>query len=287
MLKKISPFIIGAICAGVLTYTSLKASEDVLDDDIPSNYPLEIKALDPHNFKWIYSIALITSYFDDGNLKEGFALLLKNGFYLTSSELTYENGEYPIKIVAKMQDDSANPLICIAKLEVKGMDSQKGLALLQTSSFTDDYCHNRPESYYHKRIYTKYGKDIFALESKQNFQEGIYFPVVENMDTFGVEKTLALKKLYYHNSSNQKNIFYGYSIPIDSYETTMYGKPYFDKNGNFLGILTLSANYSLPILINKTMAQTFIYQLQKNNVFTFSSPLSNTPNSIASNIFEH
>ncbi|PAF42092.1 hypothetical protein [Helicobacter sp. 11S02596-1] len=295
MREKLFPFL---GCIVVLIFVScavLVASEDVLDDEpspAESNVDSKMdsalgsssssasgsasgskKLFAPKHFDWIYSTVIIKVYFDDGSLRQGFGLLLKNGFYLTSSELTYNRGLYPKQIVAKMQDDSAKPLICVAKLQLKAMDSDKGLALLKTTAFTDDYCNTRSESYYHKRIYDKYGKNIFSTTpTKKLILGGLYFPILEDFDTLGVGRTIPIKEESYYDNYSKKEIFYGYSLPLETYQRFTFGKPYFNKDGEFLGIFSVAAQSYLPALVKKEIVQDFICELKKKNIFMRNSP---------------
>lgn len=248
----------------------MNASEDVLEDDesdVSTPYLQKIHIDSLESFKWIYSTALITAYFKDGSFKQGFAMLLANGVYLTSSQLTYDRGLYPEKITAKMQDDSADPLICIAELQLKAMDSSKGLALLKTSAFTDDYCNVRTESYYHKRIYQKYAQDVFSKKpTKDLIGNGLYFPIIKEADTFGVDRTYPIKEETHYNENLQKEVSYGYSLPFETYERFAFGKPYFDKEGDFLGIFSMISDSYIPVLIKKEVVQAFICEVKNKNV---------------------
>ncbi|PAF48508.1 hypothetical protein BKH46_00970 [Helicobacter sp. 12S02634-8] len=294
MGQKNFPFIHCAVCLVFASYMGLRASEDTLELNeetpqtntqalnSPSTYamhdsislltPTDLAHLDTSShfsqaFRWIYSTVFITAYFGDGTLKEGFALLLKDGFYLTSSELTFTEGLYPQKILARMQDDSAKPLICIAQLQLKALDSTKGLALLKTSAFTDDYCNTRPESYYHKRIYEKYAQAIFSpTPTKKLILGGLYYPVLQDSDTFGIRRTIPIKEESHYDGTLAKKVSYGYSLPNTSGQAPIFGKPYFNKDGEFLGIFSIASS-SVPILIKKEIIQEFICNLKKKNIF--------------------
>ncbi|MDO7253030.1 hypothetical protein [Helicobacter cappadocius] len=267
MYKRIFSFL---ACFVFLANAFVFASEDVLEDEESTNLEgrfqkTQFDSLD--SFKWVYGTAVITAYFKDGSFKQGFALLLQNGLYLTSSQLTYHLGLYPQKIVAKMQDDSADPLICVAELQLKAMDSNKGLSLLKTSAFTDDYCNVRTESYYHKRIYDKYAQKIFSKKpTKDLIQNGLYFPVIKEADTFGVQRTYPIREETYYNEKLEKEVSYGYSLPFNSYEKFTFGKPYFDKNGDFLGIFSIIEDSYLPVLIKKEIVQQFICETEEKKI---------------------
>ncbi|PAF53177.1 hypothetical protein BKH42_07465 [Helicobacter sp. 13S00482-2] len=270
MYKKLLSFVICAIGSMFLIHTLAFASEDVLEDEdapVSDNYLKEIRIDSLESFKWIYSTAVLTVYFNNGTFKQGFALLLQDGFYLTSSELTYNEGLYPQKIIAKMQDDSADPLICIAQLRLKVMDSNKGLSLLETTAFTDDYCNTRAESYYHKRIYDKYAQNIFSKKPTQELiKDGLYYPIIKQADTFGVRRTYFIKEENHYNQKLAKEISYGYSLPFDDQGRFVFGKPYFDKNGDFLGIFSVLTDSYLPVLIKKEIVQAFICESTEKNI---------------------
>lgn len=272
MYKRIFSFWTSVICLIFVAHTFANASEDVLEDEdedsnVPATYLQKIHIDSLESFKWIYGTAVITSYFKDGSFKQGFAMLLPNGMYLTSSQLTYTGGLYPEKITAKMQDDSADPLICVAELQLKAMDSSKGLALLKTSAFTDDYCNVRTESYYHKRIYQKYAQDIFSKKpTKDLINNGLYFPIIKEADTFGVDRTYPIKEETYYNKNLQKEVSYGYSLPFDAYERFTFGKPYFDKEGDFLGVFSMISDSYLPVLIKKEVVQEFVCEVKNKNI---------------------
>lgn len=272
MHKRILSFSTFVICLIFLAHTFANASEDVLEDEdedssVPATYLQKIHIDSLESFKWVYATALITAYFQDGSFKQGFAMLLPNGMYLTSSQLTYASGLYPEKITAKMQDDSADPLICIAELQLKAMDNSKGLALLKTAAFTDDYCNVRAESYYHKRIYQKYAQDVFSKKpTKDLISGGLYFPIIKEADTFGVDRTYPIKEEIYYNKNLQKEVSYGYSLPFDAYERFTFGRPYFDKEGDFLGVFSMISDSYLPVLIKKEVVQEFICEVKDKNI---------------------
>lgn len=74
------------------------------------NQSMQIKqSLSPP--RWIYSTAMVETFFNDGSLRRGFGTLLQNGFYLTSSEVIYNGRATPVKIYAKMQDDLTSNLL--------------------------------------------------------------------------------------------------------------------------------------------------------------------------------
>ncbi|TSA80151.1 hypothetical protein [Helicobacter mehlei] len=164
--------------------------------------------------RWIYSSAFLTAYFSDGHYKQGYGLLLPNGNYLSASSLVFDQGMYAQTIMARMQDDSAPLLICVARLRLKAIDRNRGLSLLGTHVFTNDNCQVRPESYYHARIYKKYAQNLLA-HSQTPSTKTLYYPQVGSKNAFEVQNL--------HNPS--------------SLQDTPLGRPLFDAHGVFMGML--------------------------------------------------
>ncbi|WP_104696180.1 hypothetical protein [Helicobacter salomonis] len=207
----------------------------------PTNVKASKNTPPPH--QWIYSSVVLTAYFSDGHYKQGYGLLLQNGQYLTASSLIFDQGMYAQTIMAKMQDDSAPLLICVARLHVKAIDRNHDLSLLSTHAFTNDYCQTRPESYYHARIYKKYGQNLLA-------QKGAF----EN------------RNLYYPQVS-QKNAFEVQSLQLGNwnlFQDTPYGRPLFSANGTFMGIL--SANQHQVKIIKRGVVLNFLRALKERDL---------------------
>ena len=261
-------------CLLLITYLSF-ASEDV---DNTINPPLPQKKLEPqsllqssNNNPWVHSVGLINVYFGDGTLSQGFGALLKDGFFITSADLVFKNGYFPNKIDVKMQDDSAKPLICIANLEVKAIDEEKGLALLKTQNFTDEYCHIRSESFYHKRIYELYYLDIFSHRvpmniaydiSKQDIQKKLFFPTILKQYSFDTQSIESEKRLFYFDPQREKNLFY--ALGIEKNSNIKIGNPFFDEQGNLIGIYTQTKYYRDPVIIHENIIKSFLCNLQAN-----------------------
>ncbi|WP_121022059.1 hypothetical protein [Helicobacter vulpis] len=191
--------------------------------------------------RWIYSSAFLTAYFSDGHYKQGYGLLLQNGNYLTASNLIFDQGMYAQTIMAKMQDDSAPMLICVARLHVKAIDRNRGLSLLSTHVFTNDYCQIRPESYYHARIYKKYGQNLLAHNATFHTLP-LYYPQVSPKNAFEVQSL--------HGVSNlQENPF---------------GRPLFNASGVFMGMLDAQKNKVR--LIKRDVIMDFLRALQQRDL---------------------
>lgn len=219
---------------------------------------------------WIHSVGMIVSYFDSGSITQGYAVLLKNGYFLTSSRVIYDQESYPKNIYVKMQDDSAKPLICIAKLQVRAIDEQKGLALLKTIGYTDDYCEERPQSFYHKRIYDFYAVnpflyrvDTYVVEKNQNFDEvDFFYPMIKKQYSFNVEKVSKAKKNTYFDKNFKQDIFYAYIL--DQYLDIQkeLGKPFFDSKNRLVGIYTFTQYDKEPVVISDNFIKSFLCSLQ-------------------------
>ncbi|AFI05185.1 hypothetical protein HCD_00765 [Helicobacter cetorum MIT 99-5656] len=247
----------------------MSAKEVGIDPYIQGFYPIEIIRNDPPIDltlpKWIYSVALLKVYFSDGTYKQGYATLLENGHYIASSETLYSNGLYPKMILAKMQDDSTKELICVASLRLETIDRSKGLSLLKTSDFRDDYCHKREESYYHARIYTKYAQTFYlsSYSNKEVSNSELYYPALDDENSFSIQTTdisvselLESKKFFLPKSSFKKgSLLWG-------------GRPYFSDVGEFIGIAssTLENQQTLLIIPKENITQ-FLNDLKKERIF--------------------
>ncbi|WP_233077710.1 hypothetical protein, partial [Helicobacter anatolicus] len=180
--------------------------------------------------KWIHSIGFLSIYFDDGNLKSGFGILLEGGYFLTSSEILRSYGKYPKKIEVKMQDDSANPLICIANLQIQRLDNALGLALLKTQGYTNDYCQPTKESFYHKRIYSLQYLGIKEGELLKG--DEVYYPEISSSYSFEVLKNQIATKIVLNQTEGAI-----YDIDDSKMQKVFLGRPFFDKNGDFKGMM--------------------------------------------------
>lgn len=218
---------------------------------------------------WVHSIGLLTVYFDDGTLKQGFGALLREGHFITTADLVQNGKDFPKNIYVKMQDDSAKPLICVAKLEISALDTQKGLALLKTISYTDEYCNVRDESFYHKRIFNLYYLDIFAHRvpmniaydiSKPEMNEKMLFPLIKGQYTFSSNSINKQKHLFYYDKKLKRNLFYAYGI-ARNFDVKM-GNPFFDEKGNLVGIYTRTAYYNEPVIVHENIIKSFLCNLQ-------------------------
>ncbi|CBG39824.1 hypothetical protein [Helicobacter mustelae] len=205
--------------------------------------------------KWVHSIGVLNVYFDNGTLQYGYGVLLKNGRFLTSSEILHNFGKYPRKIQLRMQDDSAQVLICIADLQIEAIDNTTGLALLRTQGFTDDYCKVRTESFYHKRIY-----DLFYLTPQKLPPKApetmLYYPKVSKQYYFGVlqNEILSTQELETGGAA--------YQIDDKKMNKMILGRPFFDKDGAFVGIFTIHADNAMPVVLDSTAVFLFLQNLR-------------------------
>ncbi len=216
---------------------------------------------------WIYSTAIIESSFNDGSFKKGLGTLLKNGLYITSSEVIYNGRITPAKIYVKMQDDFNENMMCVAQLSIKAIDLDSGLALLKVAKFVDSYCQMRPaKSYYQDRIYKHFGVDIFASSVWIKPHTEAYYPYLSNDFVF-IEQSLKLNKFAtYYDFEKRREQVYGFEVERDSYEEFTYGRAFYDKNGVFLGIMSRAGVGYLPVFINRNVIQDFLCDVQEKEI---------------------
>ena len=204
---------------------------------------------------WIYGTAVITTTFLDGSIKRSYGVLLRDGMFVTSANMVYDKNVYARVSYAMMQDDSSIPFICVAKLSIKALDLQKGLAILETLEFTDIYCNSREKSYYHDRIYSGYWVDIF--DNKSDGQEAIvYSPYITQLNSFAVEKNILqgnLKQL----AEKESNDFEGYKYA--------FGKGFYTHDGKLLGIIGADNGGNPKLIKTKEIAE-FLCELKDRKI---------------------
>lgn len=210
------------------------------------------------NQDWIYGTAVITTTFLDGSIKRSYGILLRDGMYLTSANMVYNQDVYARSSYAMMQDDSTPPFVCIAKLSIKALDLQMGLAVLETSEYTDAYCNVREKTFYHDRIYTKNWVDVFnqidtGLEKKYTT---LYSATISPLNSFLTKKTRIdgdLKKLAREKSTN----FSGYKYS--------YGKGYYTREGKLVGIIA-AKNDDDPFFVKTKQISEFLCGLKDKKI---------------------
>ncbi|WP_232088492.1 hypothetical protein [Helicobacter suis] len=226
---------------------------------------------------WIYSTVFLIAYFRDGHYKQGYGLLLQNGHVLTSSELAYDKGMYATTFVAKMQDDSGPMLICVARLRLKAIDRNRGLSLLNTHAFTNDYCQIRPESYYHARIYTKYGQDLLTKNSNPRKALQIYYPKISDQGTFevGTFEVSTYKDILEKSRKdiNYSGQYLNYNLNyrdlhriIRPLLKDVYGRPLFNHKDEFIGMAVSLPNQN-NVFATKRVIQDFLLDLKHRSIF--------------------
>lgn len=174
-------------------------------------------ALGVQKRSFLYSVTLLTALFDNGVQKQGYGILLKDGYILAAADLMNEDGAYLRSIMAKIQDDSSKSLMCFAMLRLRATDSK--LSLLRAENYTDIYCNTRPESFYHQRINLHYFTPIYSGALKNTIlsrKDNVLFPFVTENNT-----------LFYKSSS----------ITNIQKHSAIHGLPLFNANGYFVGFL--------------------------------------------------
>ena len=244
-------------------------SLESVDSHKASSYPRE-KIPEEKTASWIHSIGLLIAYFEDGDLKQSYGTLLDDGYFITTATLVNSKQEYPKSIYVKMQDDSAKPLICVAQLQLQAVDDERGLALLKTIGYTDDYCTPRPQSFYHERIYKLYSLDIFARPVRvfgipsdgQDDKNELFYPLVRDRYSFSIGSMGGFSRVYYYDKKLKKDIFYGYAFQQEFEDSLELGKPFFDKYGKFVGIYSLTQHHDKPMLVDDSVVRSFLCNLQ-------------------------
>lgn len=208
------------------------------------------------NSDWIYGTAVITTTFLDGVIKRSYGILLRDGLYLTSANMVYNKNIYPRSSYAMMQDDSTPPFICIAKLSIKALDLQRGLAVLETSEYTDAYCNVREKTFYHDRIYAKNWIDVFSSGGEEENYGVLYSVNISPINSFQTKITPLkgkIEDLAYEKTSS----FEGYQYP--------YGKGYYTKDGKLVGFVGANIDDEPKIVKTKEIAN-FLCELKEKKI---------------------
>lgn len=208
------------------------------------------------NEDWIYGTAVITTTFLDGAIKRSYGILLQDGLYLTSANMVYNKSIYPRTSYAMMQDDSTPPFICIAKLSIKALDLQRGLAVLETSEYTDAYCNVREKSFYHDRIYAKNWIDVFDSREIDEKYGVLYSATISPINSFQT-KTTPLKGKIEDLAKETVSSFEGYKYP--------YGKGYYTRDGRLVGVVGANIDDEPYIVKTKEIAS-FLCELKDKKI---------------------
>lgn len=208
------------------------------------------------NNDWIYGTAVITTTFLDGAIKRSYGILLRDGLYLTSANMVYNKNIYPRTSYAMMQDDSTPPFICIAKLSVKALDLQRGLAVLETSEYTDAYCNVREKSFYHDRIYAKNWIDVFDPRGIEENYGVLYSATISPINSFQTKVT-PLKGKIEDLAKETSSSFEGYKYP--------YGKGYYTQDGRLVGVVGANIDDEPRIVKTKEIAN-FLCELKDKKI---------------------
>lgn len=220
--------------------------------------------------KWIYSTAIIETLFTNGSFKKGLGTLLKNGLYITSSEVVYNGKVMPNKIYVKMLDDFSSSMICVAELGIKAVDLDAGLALLRVVNYTDSFCGLKPKTYYQDRIYKRFGIDVFAANTKIKADTKAFYPYLNNNFAFEPKDLKLSKFATYYDFDRKREQVYGFEMNRDDYEEFTYGRAFYDKKGVFLGILSRAGVGYLPVFINRSVIQDFLCLVQDSEIINDS-----------------
>lgn len=244
------------------------SSKDKLESSQIDRVIMEVGNMDDFlavqkNFPWIRSVGLVMVSFDDGSFRSGFGLLLPNNLFLTSAELGHNASAYPKNILLKMRDESAGNLICIAELRLKALDKVQGLSLFEVSGYTDDYCNLRSQSYYHSKILTHNAYDI---ANTKPVRTNDYYTVTTTFNNPNIS-IITLK-----NNTKQ--------LPIKNAQKIIFGRPFFTKDGQLLGMTTIPRNATAPVIVSYKEIKDFLCSIDKSGFYvsSFVQDLCRKPN---------
>lgn len=200
---------------------------------------------------FLYSIVLLTALFDNGVQKQGYGILIKDGYTLAAADLMTEEGAYLRSVTAKMQDDTSPSLMCFAMLRLRATDNK--LSLLRAENYTDIYCNTRPESFYHQRINLHYFTPIRLGTLKGTIlgrNDSVLFPYVTENNTLA------------YRSSSIANI---------QQHSAVHGMPLFNSSGAFVGFLyTTYEPKRKNVVISSDEVRKFICGVVANNLLPTS-----------------
>ncbi|OBV29059.1 hypothetical protein BKN38_07395 [Helicobacter sp. CLO-3] len=215
------------------------------------------------DFPWIKSVGLAMVSFDDGSFRSGFGVLLPENIFLTSAELAHNASTYPKNILLKMRDVSAGNLICVAQLRLKALDKVRGLALLEISGYTDDYCNLRSQSYYHKQIMQNNAYDITKYKGVKTSD---FYTVTTSFNAPNIS-VLRFEDAKNNATNDRASSDYAqgdHALPIKNDQKIVFGRPFFSKSGELLGMATMPNDAFRPIIISRQKIQGFLCELDKN-----------------------
>ncbi|PAF49339.1 hypothetical protein BKH43_06720 [Helicobacter sp. 13S00401-1] len=197
----------------------------------------------------VYSVVVLNVFFENGIQKRGYGILLQDGYVLSSASLVNETGSFAKTIKARMQDDVAHSLMCVARFRTVANDLDTNLSLLEPVAYTDINCLPRSESFYHERINVKYGlniskQDLLATlvsaksdDSKQDVKA--LYPSIN------VDDSLFMKKEDLQDLLKSKDTL---SLPL------------FSPSGGFLGLLSKDSFKGADTLKDKLVSNQSAYK---------------------------
>ncbi|ANV97547.1 hypothetical protein BBW65_01415 [Helicobacter enhydrae] len=224
-------------------------------DNRPKDTTRQIQEEYVQNQSWLYGTSVITTIFLDGSIKRSYGILLRDGIFLTSANMVYSEEIYARASYAMMQDDSSIPFVCVAQLSIKALDLQRGLAILETSAYTDTYCNPRPKSYYHDRLYSKYWIDVF--DNVLTPQGVVYSPTISELNSFMSKRTIVENEDLNKLTMLETNDFKGYKYS--------YGKGFYTRDGKLIGILASDLNGG-PKFVQADDIAHFMCELQDKKI---------------------
>lgn len=152
---------------------------------------------------WILGVVKLDINFNNGAFGSIFGFFIDEDTIITSSDIT--NLGFPLDINIKMKDDDVDLIICIAKARLLANDTNKSLAMLKITNYTDDYCNYSDKKLYHQEII-----------KSQKIQ-------IPNHKKTAKRKIVDSTSLFFYKNYMQTI-------------ATKQGMPYFDRDYNLIGI---------------------------------------------------
>ena len=197
---------------------------------------------------FLYSVVFLSALFDNGVQKQGYGILIKDGYILAAAELMNEPNAYIREVVAKVQDDSSNSLMCFAMLRLRASDTK--LSLLRAENYTDIYCNRRPESFYHQRINLHHYTPVHKGTLKRTIlssKDSVLFPFISDDNSMRY-RSASISNINKHKAVhglplfNSKGIFVGFMYSTGDKNTIISS----DESNDFI-CNTIAKNRLLPV----------------------------------------
>jgi hypothetical protein len=208
---------------------------------------------------------LIIGYELDDKEFLSMGVITKDGYILTSSDFFSKNN-LKKDITVYVHDTNFTQPTCFMKAEVKAVDFDRNMALLEGTGYLDVFCREmKEESEYHRRHLKSAKVDFFCNECKYfpEILEELYY-VDFNKDGILVSKKSENQGYFFEDESD---IGYVVGFVVDS-KPLYPGTPYFDKNGNLMGMYVFGkfAEIGFDGALSKGFMTSYICELEGASV---------------------